>query len=439
MAWNAQIQTWRTVEFYCWCHGCQFQRQWTSILQSFQRVGSWILEKGRWAMYDSPQCWTCERRCFISHSQILQISSVSTKQLRIRVVNCSTNTWSTIPKPGEIRRENEWAVMSKNWSLRPWIRWYKHLRRVFQAARDRLRIHQERFEMVSSETKESQICEWAGFLRKVSIVQYFRTIPDVDDGFWRKDGVMQRVFVTSWSSRFWTYWVDYWTYQDRSSSSSQGHLLSWSVWNWDPGTVFVEKRLLLLDCDFQRPKSQRGWILAWPKWLSRKLWDVSFTSVEQSRTTTSSIEEIHKSKPQAQPRLMNYFSKELIQIDKRSGMTFLPVTLSKENSLGWKISKNINSTCTTSRHLMIDKLTEQFIGVLCVKRNDVISKVKVLEPPTDSRCLGYIHRGSSKPRLRILRTLEQQPRVCSRHPSWLLLNWWIMLQCHSDGKKSCFM
>ena len=30
---------------------------------------------------------------------------------------------------------------------------------------------------------------------------------------------------------------------------------------------------------------------------------------------------------------------------------------------------------------MIEKLTEQFIGVLCVKSNDVISKVKVLEPP----------------------------------------------------------
>ena len=38
------------------CHGCQFRRQPTSILQSFQCVGSEILEKERRAMYDSLQC-----------------------------------------------------------------------------------------------------------------------------------------------------------------------------------------------------------------------------------------------------------------------------------------------------------------------------------------------------------------------------------------------
>ena len=43
MIWNAKLQTWRTVEFYCRCHGCQCPRQRTSLLQSFQCVGSWIL------------------------------------------------------------------------------------------------------------------------------------------------------------------------------------------------------------------------------------------------------------------------------------------------------------------------------------------------------------------------------------------------------------
>ena len=45
-----------------------------------------------------------------------------------------------------------------------------------QAARDRLRNHQERFEKLSRETKASQICESTGFRRKVSIGRYFRTI-----------------------------------------------------------------------------------------------------------------------------------------------------------------------------------------------------------------------------------------------------------------------
>ena len=57
-----------------------------------------------------------------------------------------------------------------------------------QAARDRLRNHQERFEELSREMKVSQICESAGFIKKVSIGQYFRNIHDVDDGFGGKTG-----------------------------------------------------------------------------------------------------------------------------------------------------------------------------------------------------------------------------------------------------------
>ena len=52
-----------------------------------------------------------------------------------------------------------------------------------QAARDRLRIHQERFDRLSSEIQVPQICESARFVRKVSTGQYFKTIHDVDDGF----------------------------------------------------------------------------------------------------------------------------------------------------------------------------------------------------------------------------------------------------------------
>ena len=34
-----------------------------------------------------------------------------------------------------------------------------------------------------SEIKVCQICESAGFVKKISIGQYFKTIHDVDDGF----------------------------------------------------------------------------------------------------------------------------------------------------------------------------------------------------------------------------------------------------------------
>ena len=48
---------------------------------------------------------------------------------------------------------------------------------------DRLRACQEDLKKLSSEMKVSQICESAGFMRKVSIGQDLRTTYDVDDGF----------------------------------------------------------------------------------------------------------------------------------------------------------------------------------------------------------------------------------------------------------------
>ena len=37
--------------------------------------------------------------------------------------------------------------------------------------------------------------------------------------------------------KFWTYWMDLWTHQGRSSSSSQNQMLSWQIWNWNTSTV----------------------------------------------------------------------------------------------------------------------------------------------------------------------------------------------------------
>ena len=51
-----------------------------------------------------------------------------------------------------------------------------------------MRDHQEEVEHLSRETKVSQICTSAGFMRKVSVGQYFRTIHDVNDGFGIKTG-----------------------------------------------------------------------------------------------------------------------------------------------------------------------------------------------------------------------------------------------------------
>ena len=50
---------------------------------------------------------------------------------------------------------------------------------------------------LSSEMKICEICESAEHMRDVSIGQYFKTIHDVDDGFFWYDRSMQRVHITS--------------------------------------------------------------------------------------------------------------------------------------------------------------------------------------------------------------------------------------------------
>ena len=105
---------------------------------------------------------------------------------------------------------------------------------------------------------------------------------------------------------------------------------------------------------------------------------VSSTSVERSHAMTSSIEETRASKPQAQSSLMNYFSKELIEIDEKKWNDIPACDTVERSSLGWNISKRLTAFCDIET-LMIEKLTEQFIGVLCIRRHDVRSEVKVLE------------------------------------------------------------
>ena len=59
----------------------------------------------------------------------------------------------------------------------------KPLETDVRASGNRLRDHNERFETLSEDIKVTQTCEIAGFVRKVSPRQYFRTIHDVGDGF----------------------------------------------------------------------------------------------------------------------------------------------------------------------------------------------------------------------------------------------------------------
>ena len=134
------------------------------------------------------------------------------------------------------------------------------------------------------------------------------------------------------------------------------------MWQWDTGTVCVEKRILLLGCDIQRPISLRGWILARPRRPSSSIEMVRSASNEQSHAMTSNIEETHASQQQEQSMLWKTPPKSSSISTKGSGMMFLPVLLSKSILLPGK-SRTYWPHSYDIEILIIEKLTEQFIGV----------------------------------------------------------------------------
>ena len=65
------------------------------------------------------------------------------------------------------------------------------------ASGNRSRDHQEKFGHLPKEIRVAQTCGIAGFRRKVSPGQCFRTIHDIDDGFGTKTGAC-REYTTLW-------------------------------------------------------------------------------------------------------------------------------------------------------------------------------------------------------------------------------------------------
>ena len=120
-----------------------------------------------------------------------------------------------------------------------------------------------------------------------------------------------------------------------------------------------------------------------------------------------------RQKQQEQPSTpMNPPSKVFIQIDQRKWNDILAVNSVKRESLAWKISKKV--TVFPDIENFIEKLTEQFVGVLCYLCYDVTSTTKVLEFSQIFSGRGFIHKGSSA-----LRRLEQQSLENSCHPKSL--------------------
>ena len=266
---------------------------------------------------------------------------------------------------------------------------------------DRLCIHQERFEKWSSETKVSQICESDGFMRKVSIGQHFRTIQGVNDGFGGKTGSCR----------------EYTLPRDQDSEP-----IGWISGRTRIGPVRQVKTICCLDqegIEIQVPSTSRDGsnsrivISRGPNRSVDEPWHdqddspengemVSSTSVERSHAITPSIEE--NSCVEATGTIESDelpFQKSSSSSTKGSGMIFLPTVMWKGILLSGNLEKNNKILYDISTLLNRDIDGAVRWSSLCSKLRREFEK-EGARTFTDSQWLGYIHRGSNKPRGRSL-------------------------------------
>ena len=106
---------------------------------------------------------------------------------------------------------------------------------------------------------------------------------------------------------------------------------------------------------------------------------VSHTSVGRPHAIISSTGETRASQPETHSYLMNKHSEDFVTIDKGSGMLF-PLMVMSKGSLWSGESRKWLQVWYDVVTLPIEKLTEQFIGVLCVQSYDVHFRVKARNP-----------------------------------------------------------
>ena len=121
---------------------------------------------------------------------------------------------------------------------------------------------------------------------------------------------------------------------------------------------------------------------------------------------------------------------------KGSGMPFLPAILSTRILLSERSRKDGQHSCNIET-LTIEKLAEQYIGVLCFRCYDVISIVKVCEPCQILNGWVMYTEEATNPDFssawtRAAVSCMFAPSKVTQEVSWLLLNWWIMLPFHSE-------
>ena len=373
-----------------------------------------LKKKGR-TMYDSLQYGFFERRAFISHNQLCK--SVQRRQSNRGLVwwTDSANTWSNIFKHGEFRCESEWAVMSK---IGAWGSEYVGTNTWDECS------SRERSTAYPSIRQSYQV-RWK-YLRYVNRLDSCRKflLDNTSEAFTMSMMVLEerqghaesiRYLVTTKILNLLGGFVDI--------GKSVQFIRSESYVNWDTSTVHVERRILFLDCDIQRPMTK----MTSPE--NDEM--VSATSVEQSRIITSSIEETHASKSQAQSSLIELpfhrvHPNRQKEVEWHSSLWYCRQEFSWLENL-----EKTDSTCTTSRHWCSKNWRSSSLEFFVLKATTWFPKWR------SSKFLwcsitGLYPQRKQQTQVSTLRKLEQQASCIfassnvTQEESWLLLNRRIM-------------
>ena len=199
VVWDAQPQTRRIVEFNCRCHGCQFPRQWTPILQRSQCIGSRTLEKrkgGRCTIHFSAKP---------SNAVLLfgTVDSANQRSMYGEIEDWCDELTQVTPGQSFSSMEKSVAKVNEQSSrkLEP-----EEVNTLVRTPETNVQAAERFAKVIKWDKAISDL--WTCWIHEESL--YWTILPNHSQRgwwFWRKDRAMQRVYVTSWSPRYCSYWV----------------------------------------------------------------------------------------------------------------------------------------------------------------------------------------------------------------------------------------
>ena len=250
MVWNAHPQARRFVEQFCGDDDASSQRKWTSYISSNKCVRPRILQKQRRRrrkIIDSLQQWFDDSRVVVSHDHFRQSAQCLRTNIGLVRRTCSADLRSFVLQFGETCGEYEWRVGVSYLSQR-------HVN-LNESSFDQCSGTNKRFENLPEDIRVSKAGDDAGFMRKISLGQYFMTIHDMD----------LTGFEHAGSCREWTSgWIRGIT-KNWHRIGSQGYVPPGSIWNWNQSWFHEESWITILDCD-QQGNEQIRWRTSWREW-----------------------------------------------------------------------------------------------------------------------------------------------------------------------------